>query len=335
MKKLHLIVLPLLLLALLVSACGNNSNTNASNNAANAASPSNEASTEPSATQSPEASKAPEGYVPTELTVQFVPSQNADTLEAKAKPLEKLLGDKLGIPVKVSVSTDYNTIIEAMASKKVDVGFLPPTAYVLAKEKGAAEVMLQAQRFGVDDATGAPTTELVDNYKSMIIVKKDSPIKTVADLKGKKIAYQNVTSSAGYVWPAAALMDAGLDPLKDVQPITVKGHDQGVLAVLNGDVDAAAIFQDARTLVSKDYPKVFEDTRVLTFTEPIPNDTISVRSDMNADWVAKIQQAFIDIGTDPEGHQIIFDVYSHQGYVKSDDSVFDIVRQYNEKVKTE
>lgn len=76
--------------------------------------------------------------------MQFVPSQNADTLEAKAKPLEKLLTDRLGIPVKVSVSTDYNTIIEAMASKKVDVGFLPPTAYVLAKEKGAAEVILQA-----------------------------------------------------------------------------------------------------------------------------------------------------------------------------------------------
>lgn len=69
------------------------------------------------------------GYVPKTLTVQFVPSQNAGTLEAKAKPLEKLLGDKLGIPVKVSVSTDYNTIIEAMASKKVDIGFLPPTAH--------------------------------------------------------------------------------------------------------------------------------------------------------------------------------------------------------------
>src|SRR5690606_21199557 len=61
------------------------------------------------------------GYVPEALTVQFVPSQNADTLEAKAKPLERLLSDRLGIPVKVSVSTNYNTIIEAMASKQVDV----------------------------------------------------------------------------------------------------------------------------------------------------------------------------------------------------------------------
>ncbi|MBW7461847.1 phosphate/phosphite/phosphonate ABC transporter substrate-binding protein, partial [Paenibacillus sepulcri] len=147
---------------------------------------------------------------------------------------EKLLGDKLGIPVKVSVSTNYNTIIEAMASKQVDVGFLPPTAYVIAKDKGAANIILQAQRFGVDDNTGAPTAELVDFYKSMIIVKADSDIKEVKDLKGKRIAYQDVTSSAGYVWPAGKLMDNGIDPLSDVTPVTVKGHDQGVIALLNG-----------------------------------------------------------------------------------------------------
>ena len=59
-----------------------------------------------------------------------------------------------------------------MASKQVDVGFLPPTAYVLAHEKKVANVILQAQRFGVDDETGAPTKDLVDFYKSEFVVKK-------------------------------------------------------------------------------------------------------------------------------------------------------------------
>ncbi|MCM3041117.1 phosphate/phosphite/phosphonate ABC transporter substrate-binding protein [Paenibacillus motobuensis] len=324
-----MLALPLFLSIAVLGGCGQNSasvNNTDGKAAANSSQPNQTNQTE---------EKKDTGYVPTTLTVQFVPSQNADTLEAKAKPLEKLLSDKIGIPVKVSVSTDYNTIIEAMASKKVDVGFLPPTAYVLAKEKGAAEVILQAQRFGVQDDTGAPTTDLVDFYKSMIIVKKDSSIQSVADLKGKKIAYQNVTSSAGFVWPAAKLMDAGLDPLKDVEAITVKGHDQGVLAVLNGDVDAAAIFQDARNTVKKDYPSVFEDTRVLAYTEPIPNDTISVRSDMSQEWIEKLQNAFIELGKDEEGHKIISEIYTHEGYVKSDDSRFDIVREYGEKVKTE
>lgn len=329
MRKITRFILPLLLSVAFLSGCGSNAAVSSTGKDVAANQPTNQPQGQPA--DAPEAA----GYVPETLTVQFVPSQNADTLEAKAKPLEKLLTDRLGIPVKVSVSTDYNTIIEAMASKKVDVGFLPPTAYVLAKEKGAAEVILQAQRYGVQDDTGAPTEELVDFYKAMIIVKKDSAIQSVSDLKGKRIAYQNVTSSAGFVWPAGKLMEAGLDPLKDVQAITVKGHDQGVLAVLNGDVDAAAIFQDARNVVKGDYPTVFEDTRVLTFTEPIPNDTVSVRTDMNAEWSEKIAGAFIDIGKDEAGRAIIQEIYSHEGYVKSEDSTFDIVREYGEKVKTE
>ncbi|QMV41157.1 phosphate/phosphite/phosphonate ABC transporter substrate-binding protein [Cohnella cholangitidis] len=318
---------------LILAGCGNK-NDNSGSNAEPSASNSESAATE-SASPSQEASPSPEetGYVPTELTVQFVPSQNAETLEAKAKPLEKLLSDALGIPVKVSVSTDYNTIIEAMQSKKVDVGFLPPNTYVQAKEMGAAEVILQAQRFGVNDADGQPTTELADSYKSMIIVKADSDIQTLADLKGKKIAWQSATSSAGFVYPAVELKKAGVDPNTDVTGIELKGHDKGVLAVLNGDADAAAIFQDARNIVLKDVPDVFEKTRVLHFTTPIPNDTISVRSDMNKEWMTKIQDAFIGLGTNEESRKIIFEIYSHQGYAKSTDSNFDSVREYSKALQ--
>jgi phosphonate transport system substrate-binding protein len=274
----------------------------------------------------------PATFVPKELRVQFVPSQAAETLEAKAKPLEKLLGDKLGIPVKISVSTNYNTIIEAMSSKQVDVGFLPPTAYILAKDRGAASVILQSQRFGVKE-DGSNTDQFVDNYKSMIVVKKDSTINTLADLKGKKIAWQDVTSTAGYIYPAAEMKKAGIDPEKDIQGVTVKGHDKGVLAVLNGDVDAAAVFEDARNNVKKDFPNVFTDTKVIYRTQGIPNDTISVRADMDQAWKDKIAEAFIAIGKDPEGLKIIKDIYTHVGYIKSEDKNFETVRKYQKDVQ--
>ncbi len=293
-----------------LTACGGNPSTSASSGTA-----------------------ASTAYVPTELKVQFVPSQNAETLEAKAKPLEKLLGDKLGIPVSVSVSPDYNTIVEAMASRQVDVGFLPPNAYVLAHDnRKAADLLLQALRYGVNDETGQPTTEKVNYYKSMIIVKKDSPIKSLTDLKGKKIGWQDVTSSAGYVFPAAELKKAGIDPDTDVQGVTIKGHDAAVMALLNGQVDAVAVFQDARNTVKKDVPTVFDQTRVIHFSAPIPNDTISVRSDMDQAWRDKISQAFIDIGNDPEGQKIIEDIYTHVGYEKGDDKNFDPVREYAKEV---
>lgn len=272
------------------------------------------------------------GYVPEKLTVQFVPSQAAETLEAKAKPLEQLLSDELGIPVTVSVSTDYNTIVEAMASKQVDVGFLPPNAYVLANEQSNVKVLLQAQRYGIKQPGGESTDELVDSYRSMIVVKSGSDIKELEDLKGKTIATQDVTSSAGYVWPVAEMKKAGIDINTDVTTVQVKGHDQAVLSVLNGDVDAAFVFEDARNTVKNDYPEIMDEVEPMYFTEPIPNDTISVRSDMSEEWDKKIQDAFIAIGKDEAGKQIISDIYSHEGYVVSQDSNFDIVREYAEQV---
>lgn len=274
-------------------------------------------------------------YVPDSLTVQFVPSQNAETLEARAKPLEGLLSDELGIDVTVSVSTNYNTVVEALASGQIDVGFLPPNAYVQAHDEyGAAEVILQSQRYGVNE-DGTNTDELVDYYYAIFIAKSDSDINDIADIKGKTVAFQDVTSSAGYVWPAAVLLDEGIDPLADVNPLTLQGHDAAVTAVLNGEADVAAIFQDARNVVLSDFPDVFEDTKVVAYTEPIPNDTIVAQTNMDDEWKEKIQQAFINIGQSEEGLEIIRDIYTHEGYVESQDSNFDIVREYSERIQGE
>nr|WP_204206343.1 phosphate/phosphite/phosphonate ABC transporter substrate-binding protein [Mammaliicoccus sciuri] len=272
-----------------------------------------------------------DSYKPKELTIQFVPSQNADTLEAKAKPLEKLLSKELDIPVKVSVSTNYNTIVEAMKSKKVDVGFLPPTAYTLAHDQKAADVLLQAQRYGVNK-DGSNNDKLVKSYKSQFVVKKDSGIKSLKDMKGKKIALQDVTSTAGYTYPVAELLKEGINPINDMKITNVKGHDQAIIALLNGDVDVAVTFQDARNIVKKDQPNVFKDTEVVELTEDIPNDTISVRSDMDDKFRDKLKKAFKDIAKTKEGHKIVSEVYSHEGYVDSKDSEFNIVREYGKKV---
>ena len=76
-------------------------------------------------------------------------------------------------------------------------------------------------------------------------------INSVKDLKGKKIGYQDVTSSAGVCMACGCSIKEGIDPLKDVKPVTLKGHDQSLIALLNGDVDAAVVFQDARNIVKR------------------------------------------------------------------------------------
>lgn len=272
------------------------------------------------------------GYTPKKLSVEFVPSSNAGTIEAKAKPLEGLLKKQLGIPVTVSVSTDYNTIVEAMGSKKVDVGFLPPDAYVLAHKQYHDKVLLQAERFGVKEPNDQATKEMVNYYRSQILVRKDSGIKSIKDLKGKKIAVQDTTSTAGWIFPAVEMMEHGVNINKNgIKTVQVKGHDQGVLSVYNKNTDAAFVFQGARNLVKKDVPNIMKDVVPIYTTGKIPNDTITVRGDMSAKWQKKIAEAFKAIAKTKKGHAIISAVYSHEGYADSKDSNFDIIRDYDKK----
>ena len=270
-----------------------------------------------------------------ELNVQFVPSSQADTIQAKAKPLEKLLKKELGIPVHVTISTDYNTVVEAMGSGKVDMGFLPPDPYVQAHKQYGAKVILQSQRYGINDKKndGFDTDKLVDYYRALVVVKKDSGIKNVKDLKGKKIAVQNPTSDAGYIFPVVDLKKKGMNVVKNSDLVTVKGHDQGVISVVNGDTDAAFVFDDARNLVKEDNPDVFKDTRVLKYTTKIPNDTITLRKGVSKADSKTIQKAMIKVSKTDKGKKVMKDVYSWAGVTKSKDSNFDTVRKYQNKVE--
>lgn len=274
------------------------------------------------------------GYTPKKvLNVQFVPSSQASTLEAKAKPLESLLKKELGIPVKVTVSTSNNALVEAMSSHQVDVGFLPPDAYVLAHKRKIADVLLQAERYGYDEPSGKMNKTLMDKYRAMIVVKKGSKIKSWKDLKGKKISVQESSSTSGYVYPVAELYKKGLNVVKDSTLTQVQGHDQAVLAVYNGDVDAAFVFADARNIAAKDTPQVMKDVVPIYFTKWIPNDTISVRSDMSQAYRTKLKKAFKNLMKTEKGKKIMSSIYSHMGYKDSKDSNFDVIRDYEKTIE--
>lgn len=302
-KRWGFITLALVLLVAMAACGGKTDNTSTGTGTSNDATPSDNTQQEPTITQ---------------LTVGFVPSQEAENLEAKAEPLAKLLSDQLGVPVKVFVSTNYNGLIEAMGSGKTDIGFLNPAGYVTAKEKGYADVLLKALRHGSD------------SYRAQFVVLKDSPIQSIDDIKGKKIAFVDPQSTSGYIYPSVVLKEHGIDPETDVQATMAGGHDKAILALLRGDVDVAVSFDDARTIVEKTDPDVMNKTRILAYTENIPNDTVSVRADMPEEWKTKIKDAFLAIAEDPEGKQVIQDIYSHDGYAEAQDSDFDVVRKANE-----
>jgi phosphonate transport system substrate-binding protein len=269
------------------------------------------------------------GIYPEVLEVQLIPSRDAEALNEYVAPLEALLEVQLGMDVNVTVATDYNALIEGMSSGQIHVGLLATTSYVLAHDEGAANVILKSLRYDVNDAGEKLYDEpLVSGYKSQLLVHKDSGITELSDLKGKTIAISSFTSTSGFVWPANLLADNDIDPENDVTWYNAGGHDNAILAVLNGDADAAFTFKDARFLVETEHPNVYDDVLFLLNTESIPNDTISVIPGLDPELVQMIKDAFINIAASDFGLQVIQDIYSHEGYAEATDEEYDVVREY-------
>lgn len=268
------------------------------------------------------------------LVVQLVPTNNDGTMEAKAKPFAEYLSKKLDRQVDVTLATDYSTIVEAMASGQVDIGIMPPAAYVQAKDMDAAEAILTSQLGDYDQETGLPLEgQLTNTFKGEILVRADSGLNELTDLKGKKIATLSPNSASGYIYPVAEMKDAGVDPTTEATLTTVNDIPSEITAVLNGQMDAAFVFEGARNVFASSFADndLFKELKVLYLTEgDIPNDAIAVQPKMDDALKKEIKDVFLNMKDDEEGAEAM-SLWGHQGYEEAADSAYDTIREYTEK----
>ncbi len=253
-----------------------------------------------------------------ELTMGFIPSQDASEIATTAEPLAEKLSEELGIEVKAEVMTDFVGLVEAMRTQQVDIGFLNPFGFVQAEDRADVEVILKAERDG--------ETSYVAQYN----VAADSDIESIEDLVEMEDlvwAYSDDLSTSGYLFPASQLRAMGVEDLENhFTRTTVGGHDNAMIAVLDGAADFATTFEDARDAVADEFPDVYDDIRVIGYTDPIPNDTISLRSDLSDELKEDIKQAFLSFNDDEEMLEVLHDIYTWTGIAEATSEEYDIVR---------
>jgi phosphonate transport system substrate-binding protein len=269
------------------------------------------------------------------LNVQFVPTNQDGSMEAQAAPFAEYLTEQLDREVNVTLATDYSAIVEAMASGQVDVGIMPPAAYVQAREQGSAEALLTSELTAYDEETGQLIEgETTETFKGEILVAADSEIQSLEDLEGANIASLNPSSASGYIYPVAELMDIGLEPEIDYTVTTVSDIPSQMTAILNGQQDAAFVFQGARNVFQDALGDVdlFEELRVLYLTEgDIPNDAIAVHTDMDDDLKEQVREVFLNMPNDEAGQEAM-SMWNHLNYNEANEEAYDTVKDYTDRV---
>lgn len=249
------------------------------------------------------------------ITMGFVPMRDGDKLVESVEPLAEMLSKELGIKVEGFTATNYVGVVEGLGSGQVDFGFIPPFAYVLANQESDAQVILTA----INKSGEA-------KYRSQFLARKDSGINSFEDIKGKRVAFVDPSSTSGYLFPGAHLMSEGIDIEKDIEYMYSGGHDKSIQLLINGDVDVISTFVDARERYVEEFPTAMEETEVLGYTDYIPNISVTTRGDMDAELQGKIQATLLKVVESEEGGKLLQELFNMYGFEKATDADYDIIR---------
>ncbi|MEO7994837.1 MAG: phosphate/phosphite/phosphonate ABC transporter substrate-binding protein [bacterium] len=260
---------------------------------------------------------------PQPINVGLTPAEGGSELEESAKALEAYLTRETGLSYKVTVPQDYSALIEAMRYDQVQIGALAPLSFVKAETEAGARVLLKSLRHGEPF------------YYAAIFSMKTSGIKTIADLKGKKMAWGEPLSTSGTIFPKAGLIEAGIDPNTYFsKQSNVGNHEVVVNAVANGDYDAGATFCNTPEGGDGGWEQFLPDRKdefqVVWVSQPIPADTISVKDtfqDKYPQTTAIITAAFMKLNDTPEGLKMLKDLYRIDGLTEAKSEDYEVVRQ--------
>jgi len=251
------------------------------------------------------------------LHLVLTPSQKPTDLLATGDEFGKVLGRLSGVPVRVTVASDYAAVIEALRNRTADLAFVHPGGYVLASREAKATIVVRNLWHGKS------------SFTSRIFVRKDSGIKSVEELRGRTIAFVDPASSSGYIYPMVLLIQRGLVKNRDPktffkEAIFLGAHDATMRALLAGHVDSIASFDLAREQYIKD-PAERERLIFVAETPEIPEAGICARAGLDPATVGKIRTALLQIRA-PEYAELLKRLYEIDGFAPAEDRDYDPVR---------
>lgn len=240
----------------------------------------------------------------------------------------------LGVPVELFASTDYSGINERLHAGTLEAAGLGSAGY--------AELFLQNPNL-IEPLVTVKQEDGSLGYHSVVVVRADSPYRTVEDLRDRSLAFTERLSTSGFLIPFHNLAEQGYSPIQFFGRVGFSGgHIQAVTAVLNGEVDAGVTWSS----VLGDYDKGFSrgnlrrmvdrgmldmsDLRIVWKSELIPEGPYVVRKAIPQEAKDLYLQVLLDLAERDHtcferivgGDAVDFEPITHDYY----DTIIDIRR---------
>ncbi|WFD09499.1 phosphate/phosphite/phosphonate ABC transporter substrate-binding protein [Tepidibacter hydrothermalis] len=244
-----------------------------------------------------------------EIIFGINPFTSPENIKNMYLPVLNKVCKNIGYKARTVIVKNYDAINQGINDGVIDVGWFSPFAYVNAR-KNSNVIPIATPK------VGGKTT-----YNGYIVVRKDSGIKRLSDLKNKRFGYVDVNSASGYLYARNIFKSNNLNPDKIFDKVTFMGnHDNVIKGVLSGELDGGATYNEAiEGLKTKGFP--INDLKIIESIENIPKDAIAVSSKISDTIIEQLKNSFINFKPNGTLNTPI------QGFNENRDEIYDVVRK--------
>lgn len=225
------------------------------------------------------------------------PADEIETFQPLADYLAQRLTDQNILKGKVVVTATQEDMEAKLKSGEVDLLFESPYLAVQAYENVGAIPMLRRWKGGVSE------------YYSVFVVLKSSNINGIGNLKGKMVAFEDPSSTSGYILPKALIVNQGItatekeEASSSVAPDEIgytftTSTDNSIALLLAGRIDAAGIqFDDYEELSAEQ----LEQIKIIAKTQAVPRHMVMASPVLDAALREAISAILLDMENSEEG----------------------------------
>jgi phosphonate transport system substrate-binding protein len=230
------------------------------------------------------------------ITIGLLPEMNVFKQRQRFMLLAKYLSDNMDIEVKLTILSRYGNIIQRIKEQQIDAAFLGSFTGALAISQLGVEPL--ARPINMDDTS---------TYFGQVFVRKDSGIKTVADMQGKSLALVERATTAGYVFPLAWLKQNGVDDIATYFSTHqfYGSHDATIDAVLKGQADVGAAKNTIYDRVRAVNPRIDQELDILVSSPRVPSNGLCVRPGIDEQYKTKLKDLLLNLHHNPQGLEVL------------------------------
>ena len=255
-----------------------------------------------------------------DLIVALVPEQNIFSQRKRYRALLDYVGRRAGIKIGVRSLPTYGAVIEALEQRTVHAAFVGSMAYSLARHR--AGVIVLARPVWNDGSS---------TYCSYIFVNASSGIRTVEDMKGKRLALVDRSTMAGYLFPLVYFREHGVEDMGSYfSDVYMTGsHDAAALAVMEKQADVGAA-KNHPTERIRSRPEYQQEFFLLVKSAEVPSNGLVVNPTVSTAIRERLKSALLSMEDTAEGRAVLdqfgareFIATSHSDYA----NLYDMIRK--------